>query len=154
MMDLCIQRSKKCVRHDIGKLRVHTFPPQYVLTRVILINWSILINLLRKSLKQKIIQFILPILAYLSEFERFFKNSQNRKLQVLCAITFGGIATHLKVVVAFESQKFMFFTSKIVALSNPSKNMIFCDLKATITFRCVVMPPKVMAHSTSSFSNF
>ena len=84
----------------------------------------------------------------MSEFERFFKNSKIRKPQVLCAITFGGIATHLKVVVPFKSQKFMFFTSKIEALMNPSKNMIFCDLKAAITFRCIAMPPKVMAHNT------
>ena len=45
----------------------------------------------------------------MSEFEQFFKNSKIRKLQVLCAITFGGIATHLKVIAAFKSQKIMFF---------------------------------------------
>ena len=88
------------------------------------------------------------MLTYLSEFERFFKNSKNRKVQVLCAITFGGIAMHLKVIAAFKSQKFMFFTSKIEALSNPSKNMIFCALKATINLRYIAMPPKVMAHNT------
>ena len=45
----------------------------------------------------------------MSEFKQFFKMFQNRKVQVLCAITFGGIATHLKVIVAFKSQKIMFF---------------------------------------------
>ena len=79
------------------------------LTRVILIHWSIHINLLRKFSKQKSIQFILPILTHLSEFERFLKNSKNRKVQVLCAITFGGIAMHLKVIAAFKSKKIMFF---------------------------------------------
>ena len=45
----------------------------------------------------------------MSEFEQFFKNSQIRKLQVLCAITFGGVATQIKVIVPFKSQKIMFF---------------------------------------------
>ena len=81
----------------------------------------------------------------------FFQKFSNRKHQVLCAITLGGIGTHLKVVVAFKSQKFMFFTSKIEALLNPSKIMVFCDVKAAITFRCVAIPPKVIAHNTSSF---
>ena len=45
----------------------------------------------------------------MSEFKQFFKNFQNKKVQVLCAITFGGIATHLKVIAAFKSQKIMSF---------------------------------------------
>ena len=45
----------------------------------------------------------------MSEFKQFFKNSKNRKVQVLCAITFGGIAMHLKVIAAFKAQKIMFF---------------------------------------------
>ena len=44
----------------------------------------------------------------MSEFEQFFKNSQIRKLQALCAITFG-VATQKKVIVPFKSQKIMFF---------------------------------------------
>ena len=106
---------------------------------------------LRKSLKQNIIWFILPILTHLSEFERFFKNSKNRKVQVSCAITFDGIVMDLKVIVAFKLQKFMFLTSKIEALSDPSKNMIFCALKTTITFKGIAMPPKIMAHNTWTF---
>ena len=31
------------------------------------------------------------------------------------------------------------------------KNMNFCDLEGTTTFRCLAIPPKVMAHNTSSF---
>ena len=45
----------------------------------------------------------------MSEFGQFVKNFKIRKLQVLCAINFGGIATYLKVIVAFKSQKIMFF---------------------------------------------
>ena len=45
----------------------------------------------------------------MSEFKQFFKNSKVRKVQVLCAKTFGGIATHPKVIAAFKSQKIMFF---------------------------------------------
>ena len=59
----------------------------------------------------------------MSEFEQFFKNSKIRKLQVLCAITFGGIATHLKVIVAFKSQKIMFFEGLDKAsISMPNKS--------------------------------
>ena len=103
-----------CGEYQIWLHRVYDFLHwnSLHLTRVILINWSIHKNLLRKCFEQKIICFILPILSYLSEFERFLKPSKNRKLEVLCAITFGGIATHLKVVVLFKSQKFMLFTSK------------------------------------------
>ena len=84
----------------------------------------------------------------MSEFEQFFKNSKIRKLQELCAITFGGIATHLKMIAAFKSQKIMFFEGFDKASILDVKNMNFCDLKATTTFRCVTIPPKVMAHNT------
>ena len=84
----------------------------------------------------------------MSEFERFFKNSKIRKPQVLCAITFGGIATHLKFIAAFESQKTMFFEEFNKAPFLTEKNMTFCDSKAATTFGCVAIPPKVMAHNT------
>ena len=84
----------------------------------------------------------------MSEFEQFFKNSKIRKLQVLCAITFGGIATHLKVIVAFKSRKIMFFEGFDKASILDVKKHEFFDLKATTTFRCVAIPPKVMAHNT------
>ena len=84
----------------------------------------------------------------MSEFKQFFKNSKIRKVQVLCAITFGGIAMHLKVIAAFKSQKIMFFEGFVKASILDVKNMNFCDLKGTTTFRCVAIPPKVMAHNT------
>ena len=64
-------------------------------------------------------------------FHRNRKPLDTGKIQVLCAIIFGDIATHLKVIADFKSQKIIF-------------------LKGT-TFRCVATPPKVMAHNTSSF---
>ena len=63
----------------------------------------------KEYLRQKIIWFILLILTYLGEFEGFLKNSKNEKLEVLCAITFGGIAMHLKVIGAFKLQETAFF---------------------------------------------
>ena len=67
----------------------------------------------------------------MSEFEQFFKNAKIRKLQVLCAITFGGIATHLKVIVAFKSRKIMFFEGLDKASILDVKNINVCDLKRT-----------------------
>ena len=84
----------------------------------------------------------------MSEFEQLFENSKIGKLQVLCAITFDGIAKHLKVIAAFKSRKIMFFEWFYTASILDEKNMNFCDLKATTTFRCVAIPPKVMAHNT------
>ena len=84
----------------------------------------------------------------MSEFEQFFKNSKIRKLQVSCAITFGGIAMHLKVIAAFKSQKIMFFEGFDKASIFGRKKHEFCDLKVTTTFRFVTIPPKVMAHNT------
>ena len=84
----------------------------------------------------------------MSEFEQFFENSKIGKLQVLCAITFDGIAKHLKVIAAFKSRKIMFFEWFDKASILDVKNMNFCALKATTTFRCVAIPPKVMAHNT------
>ena len=69
----------------------------------------------------------------MSEFEQFFKNSKIRKLQVLCAITFGGIVTHLKVIAAFKLQKIMFFEGFDKALFWTFKN------SPTMTFRCVAI---------------
>ena len=84
----------------------------------------------------------------MSEFKQFFKNFKIRKVQVLCAITFDGIAMHLKVTAAFIAQKIMFFEGFDKASILDVKNMNFCDLKATTTLRCVAIPPKVMAHNT------
>ena len=117
-----------------------------LLTRIILINWSTLLDAIRTSLRPKIIQLILRIFAFLSEFDRFFKNSQNKKLRVMCATTFEGIAMHGKVFVAFKSQKFVFFQRSKSALLNPSKNVNFCNLKPATTFPCIAIPAKVVAH--------
>ena len=58
---------------------------------------------------------------------------------------------HLKVITAFKAQKIMFFEGFDKASISDVKNMNFCDLKAAITFKCIAIPPKVMAHNTSSF---
>ena len=64
-------------------------------------------------------------------------------------MTFVGIATHLKVIAAFKSQKIMFFEGLDKAsILDVRENMNFCDLKATTTFRGVAIPPKVIAHNT------
>ena len=84
----------------------------------------------------------------MSEFEQFFKNSQIRELQVSCAIIFGGGATKIKVIVPFKSQKIMFFEEFNKAHFLNVKNMNFCDLKAVTGFRCIAMPPNLMAHNT------
>ena len=45
MMDLCIQDSKKGVRHGIWKLRVHTFQPQNLLSdHLSILKWFLLIS--------------------------------------------------------------------------------------------------------------
>ena len=45
MMDLCIQNSKKGVRHGIWKLRAHTFQPQYLLSdHLSILKWFWLIS--------------------------------------------------------------------------------------------------------------
>ena len=45
----------------------------------------------------------------MSELNNFSKIRKSEKFKVLCAITFGGIAMHLKVIAAFKAQKIMFF---------------------------------------------
>ena len=47
MIDLCIQDSKKGMRHGIWKLRVHTFQPQYLLSdHLSTLKWFCLISVL------------------------------------------------------------------------------------------------------------
>ena len=87
----------------------------------------------------------------MSEFKQFFKNYKTRKDQALCAITFGGAAIHLKVIAAFKLQKIMFFERFDKASIFDVEKMNFCDLKSATSFRWVAIPPKAMAHNTSSF---
>ena len=63
-----------------------------------------------------------------------FKNFQNRKLQVLCAIIFGCVARYLKVFEAFKATKCSFLLHLKTLLLNPSKNMIFRIFKTRVTW--------------------
>ena len=58
---------------------------------------------------------------------------------------------HVKVITALKSQKIMFFEEFDKTSILDVKNVNFCDLKGTTTFRCVAIPPKVIAHNTSTF---
>ena len=104
-----------------------------------------------KSRSNKSALVILLILAPMSQFKQIFKKFKIRKVQVLCAIPFGGIAMHLKVLAAFKLHKIMFFEGLNKALILNVKNMDFCNLKGTTTFTCVAILPNVMAHNASTF---
>ena len=91
------------------------------------------------------------IFAFLSEFERFLKIFKNRKLRVMCALTFRGIVVHGKIIAVFKSQKITFFEVFSKELFERSKNTNFYDLKAATTFPCTTIPLKVRAHITRSF---
>ena len=64
----------------------------------------------KENLNEKIIQFILPILAHLIECE-IFKNLKSKNLKVLC-VTFGGIVT-LRVLFKCPNVSHMFVWGQI-----------------------------------------
>ena len=66
---------------------------------------------------------------------RFFQNSKNRKLEVLCAVTFGGIVTHSKVFVPFKSQKIMFFYVQNRGFFEPFKKHDFLRFESRNHFQ-------------------
>ena len=112
---------------------------------------SILTRSILKSRSKKSFLVNSTRFGFYDQVRTMIENSKIVKLLVLCAITFDIFAKHLKVIAAFKSRKIMFFEWFDKASILDIKNMNFCDLKATTTFRCVEIPPKIMAHNTWYF---
>ena len=70
---------------------------------------SILTRSILKSRSKKSFLVNSTHFGFYEQVRTMIENSKIVKLLVLCAITFDGIAKHLKVIAAFKSRKIMFF---------------------------------------------